>query len=164
MIYQAVIILVQTPMLRSDLCDYSDAYVAVKGEIVVKGGNRTNRRSKKFIIKKNAAFRCCILKVNNTLIASAGDLDTGMSCSEYSDNYSITSGSVWNYYRDKVSDAADEKDDTDKYRINNNKTITSKCFHCKTKIIGNTSTDNNSLGTEVVAPLKYLSNFSRFLN
>ena len=161
MIYQAVIILVKTPMLRSDLCDYSDAYVAVKGEIVVKGGNRTNRRNKMFIFKKNAPFRSCILKVNNTFIASA-DLDTVMSCLEYSDNCSITSGSFWNYYRDKVSDAADEKDDADNYRINNNKTITSKSFHFKTKIIGNTPTDNNSLGTEVVAPLKYLSNFSRF--
>ena len=54
---------------------------------------------------------------------------------EYCDNYSMISGSLWNYYRDEVNDAANENNDDD-YRINNEKTITSKSFEYKTKLIG----------------------------
>ena len=45
------------------------------------------------------------------------------------------------------------------YRINSNKTATSRSFKYKTKIIESTPNDNNRLDTEVVVPLKYLSNF-----
>ena len=41
---------------------------------------------------------------------------------EYSDNYSMTSGSLWNYYRDEVNDAANENDNANN-KINNNETI-----------------------------------------
>ena len=71
---------------------------------------------------------------------------------EYSDNYSVTSGSLWNYYRDEVNDAGNENN-TDNYRINYNKTVTSKSFKCKTKILGSTSDDDNTLDTEFVVPL-----------
>ena len=54
---------------------------------------------------------------------------------EYSNNYSKTIGSPWNYYRDEVNDNANETN-TDNYRINNNKTITSKSFEYNTKLIG----------------------------
>ena len=53
---------------------------------------------------------------------------------EYSNNYSKTIGSSWNYYRDEVNDNANETN-TDNYRINNNKTITSKSFEYNTKLI-----------------------------
>ena len=106
-------------------------------------------------------------KVKNTFIDNAEDLDIVMSMYnllEYGDNYCITKGSLQNYYRDEVSDNANENNENnaDNYRINN-KTITSKSFKCKTKIIRNTPTDNNNNTTdaEVVVPLKYLSNIWR---
>ena len=77
---------------------------------------------------------------------------------EYSDNYSVTSGSVSNYYRDEVNDNANENN-ADNYRINNNKAIASKSFNYKTKIIESTKNDNNTSDAEVVVRLKYLSNF-----
>ena len=49
----------KTPLLRSNLCDYSDAYIVVKGEITVKGDGNANRRNKKLTFK-NAPFRSCI--------------------------------------------------------------------------------------------------------
>ena len=58
-------------MLRSDLCDYSDAYIVVKKRITVKGGNDTKTRNKKLIFKDNAPFRTCISKINITFIDNA---------------------------------------------------------------------------------------------
>ena len=52
---------------------------------------------------------------------------------EYSDNYSMTSESFWNYYRDQVNDNAYKNNDAGNYRINNNNTTTSKSFEYKTK-------------------------------
>ena len=83
---------------------------------------------------------------------------------EYSDNYSITSGSLWNFYRDEINYSANENNDANNYRINNNKSTTSKSFEYKTKIIRRTPNDNNVLDAEVVVPLKYLSNFWRSLD
>ena len=51
---------------------------------------------------------------------------------EYSDNYSMTSGSLWNYYIDEENDVANENNNAGNYRINNNKTIISKSFEHKT--------------------------------
>ena len=56
----------KTPMLRLDLCDYSDADIAVKGRI-----RRKNRRNKKLIFKNNSPFRSCMSKTNNTFIYNA---------------------------------------------------------------------------------------------
>ena len=75
----------------------------------------------------------------------------------------MTSGSLWSYYRDKVNDNANENN-ADNYRINNSKTITSKSFEYKTKLIGSIPNDNNTLNADIVVPLKYLSNFWRFFN
>ena len=53
---------------------------------------------------------------------------------EYCDNYSMTSGSLWNYYRDEMNDDANENNDAGNHRKNNNKTTTSKYFEYKTNI------------------------------
>ena len=82
---------------------------------------------------------------------------------EYNNNSSVTSESLWNYYRDEINDSAIENND-DGNKINNNKTITSKCFEYKTKIMRWTPDDNNTLNTEIVVSLKYVSNFWRFFN
>ena len=66
---------------------------------------------------------------------------------EYSNNYSKTSGSLWQYYRDEPDD-----------NIAN-----SESFTFKIKITGNTPDADNKTNIEIVIPLKYLSNFLRTL-
>ena len=83
---------------------------------------------------------------------------------EYNDNYSMISGSLRNYYGDEVNDDDNENNDAGNYRVNSNKTVTSKSFKYKTKILGSTPADNSRLETEFVVPLKYLSNFRKSLN
>ena len=82
---------------------------------------------------------------------------------EYCGNYSMTSGSLWNYYIDVINDSVIEINSAGDNR-NNHKTITSNSFEYKTKIIGRTPDDNNTLDTEVVVLLKYLSSFLGFLD
>ena len=142
----------KTSMLRSDLCDFSDAYIVVKGRVTasfnprrvdyvnndfsdalfpdnifpegisaeqitaVRNAARTNainianaageRRHliKGISFRSNAPFINCISKINGTLIENAEDLDVAMPMYyllEYSKNYSKTTGSLWNYYRDE---------------------------------------------------------------
>ena len=50
----------KTPMLRSNLCDYSDAYILVKGTIAVAGNNLRDRQNQPLILKNNAPFISCI--------------------------------------------------------------------------------------------------------
>ena len=93
-------------MLRSDLCDYSDVYIVVKGDITLtKDVNRNfiDVRNRLLAFKNNALFTNCISKINNVLIDNAEDLDVLMpkyNLVEYSKNYRKTTGSLWNYYRD----------------------------------------------------------------
>ena len=82
---------------------------------------------------------------------------------KYSGNYFITSESLRNYYRDEINDDENENDDN-RNKINNSKTTTSKYFKYKTKVIGSTPHNASRLNVEVVAPLKYLSNFWRSLD
>ena len=77
-------------------------------------------------------------------------------------NYSMTSESLWNQYRDQIND--DENENANNNRINNSKSISSKSFEYKTKLIESTPDDSNILDAEVVVPLKYLSNFWRSLD
>ena len=93
----------KTSMLRSDLCDFSDAYIVVKGTITVTNPDN-NAYDKKLAFKNNAPFVSCVSKINNTLIDNAEDLDIVIpmyNLLEYSKNYSKTTGSFWNYYRDE---------------------------------------------------------------
>ena len=94
-------------MLTSDLCDYGDGYIFVKGKITLEGDNDAKERNKKLNFKNNAPFRPCTSKINNTFIDHAKDLDIVMTMYnllEYSDSYSMTTSSLWNCYRDKVND------------------------------------------------------------
>ena len=93
----------KTSMLRSDLCDYSDVYIVVKGTITVTDSDN-DAYDKKLTLKNNTTFSSWILKINNTLIDNAEDLDIVMpmyNLLEYSKNYGKTTGSFWNYYRDE---------------------------------------------------------------
>ena len=87
----------KTSMLRSSLCDYSNAYILVKGTITVENiGTQyqpNNSASKKIIL--NAPFTKCIRKINNAEVDDAHDIDVVIATYnliEYSDNYSKISG------------------------------------------------------------------------
>ena len=62
-------------MLRSDSCDYSDAYIVVKEGISVTGTDNANRKNKKLTSKDNAPFKSYISKINNAFVDNAEDLD-----------------------------------------------------------------------------------------
>ena len=65
-------------MLQSGLCDYSDAYIFVKGKITVTGANDATYDNK-LPFKNNVSFICCVSKNSNKLIDNAVDLDIVMS-------------------------------------------------------------------------------------
>ena len=93
-------------MLRSDLCDFSGAYIVVKGDItLIKAANRDfiDVRNRFFGFRNNVPFTS-ISKINNVLIDNAEDLDILMpmyNLLESSNNYSKATGSLWNYYKDE---------------------------------------------------------------
>ena len=94
-------------MLTSSLCDCSDAYILVKRGISVNDtaaeGAAANNTKKKVIFKNCAPFTKCISRINNTDIDNAQDIYIIMlmyDLIEYSDNYSKTSGSLWQYCKD----------------------------------------------------------------
>ena len=74
---------------------------------------------------------------------------------KYSDNDSMKSGSLWKYYRDEVNYDGNEND-SPVNKINNGKLITRTFFKYKSKIIGGTPDDNNTLDTKVVVRIKFL--------
>ena len=92
-------------MLKSSLCDFSDAYILVSGTITNTGaGEQADEWIKGLIFKNCTPFTEGIRETNNTEIDNAKDIDVVMpiyNLIEYSDNYSKTSGSLWQYYRDK---------------------------------------------------------------
>ena len=71
---------------------------------------------------------------------------------EYSDNYSDTSGSLWQFKRDEITNNADVTNDNN-----------APSFKYKASIIGNTGNDGTKNGVKIAVPLKYLSNFWRSL-
>ena len=89
-------------MLKSSLCDYSDAYILVKGTISVNNtaaeGAAVNNNDRKVLFKNCAPFTNCISEINNTQVDNTKDIDIVMSmCNliEYSDKYAKTTGSLW---------------------------------------------------------------------
>ena len=97
----------KTSMLRSSLWDYSDAYIIVKGNIIVNNNAAdaadANNTNKKAIFKSCAPLTDCISEINNTQVDNAKDIDIVKPMNhliEYSDNYSKISGSLWQYCKD----------------------------------------------------------------
>ena len=95
-------------MIRSSLYDYSDAYISVKGTITVPNtaaaGAVVNNTNKKVVFKNCAPFSSCITEINNTQVDYAEYINIVMymyNLIEYSNAYSKTSGSLWQYYRDE---------------------------------------------------------------
>ena len=148
-------------MIKSSLCDYSDAYIHVKGTIIVNNtaaaGADANNSNKKVIFKNCAPFTNCISEINNTDIDNAKDIDIVMpmyNLIEHSDNYSKTSGSLWEYTKDI-------------HAVNNNNAIidftnNNLTDSFKVKMTAQTGY-NGTKNVEIIVPLKYLSNFWRTL-
>ena len=122
-----------TKSIESSLCDYSDAYILVTGNITVTGGN-TNT---KVAFKNCAPFKNCRTEINDTFVEYTDFINTAMpmyNLIEYSDNDSDTSGSLWWFKRDKQP-------------VNNNGTFiditaeNSSSFKYKSNLIGNTVVD-----------------------
>ena len=99
-------------MLNSILCD-CDAYILVSGTTSIDGTGkhdnpkRLDEKNKEVIFKHGAAFTKCISEIKNTQIDNEKDLDVVMpmyNLIEYSTNYSETSASLWQYYRDEPND------------------------------------------------------------
>ena len=153
----------KTAMLKSSLCDYSDAYILVKGNISVNNtagaGAAANNTNKKVILKNCAPFTNCISKINNTQTDNAEYIDVVLpiyNLIQYSDNYSKTSGSLWQYCKEipVVNNAGDIGEF--------NGANATDSFNFKTKITGQTN-NNGRIDVEIMVPFKYLSNFWRTL-
>ena len=150
-------------MLKSSLCDYSDACILATGTITVNNTAAAdadeNNTNKKVIFKNCAPFTNCISEINNTPVDNAKDLEIVMSMYnliEYRDNYSKTSGSLWQYC--KGIPAVDNNNAIANFTDNN---ITDS-FNFKVKMTGQTGNDGTK-NVEIMVPIKYLSNFWRTL-
>ena len=148
----------KTAIVRSSLCDYSYAYILVKGNISVSNTGTlaaTTNRNKKVIFKNCVPFTDCINRTNSTQIDHAEFIDIVMplyNLIKHSDNYSITSGSLWQYCKEKP--AANNAGNI----VGFNGANATDSFNFKTKITGETNNDG-IINVEVMVPLKYLSNF-----
>ena len=140
----------------SSLCDYADSYIFVKGTITVNNtvaeGPAANNAAKKVIFKNCVPFTNCISKVNNTQINNAQYIDIVMpmyNLIEYSDNYSKTSGSLWQYCKEIPAV------NNDGNIVDFNGANATDSFNFKTKITGQTN-DNGIINVEIMVPLKCL--------
>ena len=145
-------------MIRSNLCDYSDAYV--KGTITVANiatvAAPVNNTNKKVIFKNCAPFTNFLREINNIHEDDAQDIDVVMSLYnliEYSDVYSKTSGSIWQYYRGEPD--LDNNNNIIDFLANNNNSIS---FKFKQQIAGKEG-NGGTKDVETMVPLKNLSRF-----
>ena len=90
-----------TRSIESSPCDYSDAYILVTGNINVTGGDANT----KVAFKNCAPFKECRTEINETFVDETEHINIAMpmyNLIEYSDNYSDTSGSLWQFKRDEI--------------------------------------------------------------
>ena len=131
--------------IESSPCDYSDSYILVTRNITLTGGNDNT----KVAFKNCAPFEKCRTEINKTFVDDAQhiNIETPMyNLIEYSDNYSDTFGSLWQFKRDEIEGDVD--------------------FTVNAQHIPNNASSSfitNKKGVKIVVPLKYLSNFWRSL-
>ena len=90
----------ETKVIKSNLCDYSDAYILVTGDITATGGDANTKAA----FKNCAPFTKCVTHINDEHVDNTDNLDSVMpmyNLIEYSNNYSDTSGSLWQFKRDE---------------------------------------------------------------
>ena len=150
-----------TTSLKSSLCDYSDAYILVTGNITVKRRNVADTDDialgaiTQVVFKNCTPFEKCRTEINETFVDEADFINISMpmyNLMEYSDNYSYTSGSLWQFKRDEIINNADLPNDDH-----------GPSFKYKSNLIGNTENNGTKNGVKIAVPLKYLSNFWRSL-
>ena len=147
----------ETKVIKPNLCDYSDAYILVTGDIKVAGiAADTN-----VAFKNCAPFTRCITHINHEHIESAENLNiiiTMYNLIEYSDNYADSSGSLYHIKRDE----SPTNDDGNPLNVDLDN---SASFKYKASLLGKTTdadgNDRSLKNTKIVVPLKYLSNFFR---
>ena len=142
-------------MIRSNLCDYSDAYIFVSGTITItgKGDDDAARRvdgiEKGVIFKNYVPITKCISSINITQIDNAEHIGAMpmYTLIEYNNNYSKTSENLWKFYKDEPNDDITR----------------SGSFKSKIKITEKTSDISNAKNVEILVPLKCSSDFRRTL-
>ena len=115
-----------TRTIESSLCDYSDAYILVTGSITATPNNATTQ----LVFKNCAPFEKCRTEINETFIDEATHINITVpmyNLIEYSDNYSDTSGSLWQFKRDEIINDADVTNDNN-----------ASSFKYKASLVGNT--------------------------
>ena len=153
----------KTSMTKSILCDYSDACIHVKGSITVTNTGTAatpNNRNKKVIFKNCVPFVNCISEISNMQVDDAHDIDVVMpmyDLIEYSDTFTKTSVSLYQYYRDEP--ALSNNGNIINFLNDNSNSILLKF---EQQITGQTR-NNETTDAEIMVPLKYLSNFWRTL-
>ena len=159
-----------TKSIESSLYDYSDAYILVTENITITrtiavpagspAGTQPQRKEAltadtQVVFKNCAPFKKCTTEIDGTLVDEADFINITMpmyNLIEYGDNYSDTSGSLWDFKRDKIVDNANVTNDDN-----------APLFKYKANLIGNTKTDGTKKEVKITVPLKYLSNFWRSL-
>ena len=144
-----------TRVLKTNLCDYAEAYILVIGTIRGAGGDNNTRLA----LKNCAPFTRCNLEINDEHVDTAENLDIVMpmyNLIEYSDNYQDSSATLYQYKRDEPPEA----NAIDDLTANN-----SSSFKYKISLLGDRNVAGGivRLNVKVVIPLKYLSNFFRSL-
>ena len=143
----------ETKFIKSSLCDYSDVYILVTENITATGGDANTRVA----FKNCAPFTKCITHINDEHVDNADNLDIIMpmyNLIEYSDNYSDTSGSLWQFKRDEQNMSNGNPA--------NVAIANPSSFKYKSSLIGeSTAADCNRVfkNVKIAVPLKYLSNF-----
>ena len=144
----------ETKIIKSNLCDYSDAYLLVTGDITAIGSNANTRVA----LKNCARFTKCITYRNDDHVDRAENLDIIMpmyNLMEYNDNYSYTSGSLWQFKRD-------ESPVTDGGNPDNVSKNNSTYFKYKASFIEKSTTVDGIRvfkNVKIAVPLKHLSSF-----
>ena len=156
-----------TSSLESNIFDYSDAYILVTGNITVTrtiaaaaaGGNAQRKQPldafRQVIFKNCAPFEDYRTEITDTFTDYANFLNTAMpmyNLIEYSENYSDTPGSSWDFKRDEIVDNPDVTNDGN-----------APSFKNKASIIGNTEANGTKKDVKKAAPLRHLNNFWRSL-
>ena len=140
--------------LKSNLCDYEDAYILVRGDITIIG-----HQVAQVAFKNCAPFTKSTTKFDETKIYGAENFDLVMplyNLTEYSSTYSEPTGSLWFYSKVEANDFIDNIVNTDNF----------KSFNCDPKLSENRAADwvNGILQNATIAvPLKFLSNFGDHL-
>ena len=149
---------VETKVIKPNVCDYSDAYILVTGHITATNGNDDTRVA----FKNCAPFMKCVTHINDERVDNTDNLDIVMpmyNLIEYSDNYSDTSGSLWQFKRGKspVTNAGNP---------DNVSTANSTSFKYKSSLLKASVADGDDRvfkDVKIAVPLKYFSNFWRSL-